>query len=724
MWQLSANTSPAKITLNKLEGILYDLRLNLLNQSIALPAQNHSQTKIVIVDIDEKSIAEQGRFPWDRKTLAILVDKLAAANTAVVAFDIMFSETQHNPVEEILYSLYLSPQTKQQLVQIRSKFDADLIFANSLAKTDSVLAMQLDDSGMRQPQHIVQHDNLQTSVVLTPANVTAQQTSVLSKSTMRAAIDKLKIQYETDSFRFNQGFINSIPDDDGSIRRAALLLRHKDNIYPSLALEAVRTYSFENQIKVESKPAGDYAFITGLWLNQSFVPTDAYGRIWIPYQGKQASFRYISATDVINDRVDPENLAGAIAFVGTSAAGLADLIETPVGMQYPGVEVHANIAYGLLHPEILLTEPDSVDAIITLFLLLVGLLLSLFLNRLNSIAMILVATVTIAACIGLNLLLWHYWRLVLPLTGCLLLIFGISLINLISGYLAESFQKNKIKNYFEQYVPAAHIDKMLASPNKVSFAGERKQMTVLFADIRDFTRISEGLSAGEVKQLLNEYLSPITKIILDNQGTIDKYVGDMVMAFWGAPLNDPKHCQHAIDAAFEMIEATRKINAEFAKKGWPKIEIGIGINTGEMNVGDMGSEFRRAYTVIGDSVNLASRLESLTKFYGVNFLVSQKTKQTATEFKYLLIDKVKVKGKQQAISVYQPIKFLDEQVMHLHELAYRAYFAQDWENARLLFTSLFEQTQYKVYQIFLARIDVLSQQNLDVWDGSYSHQDK
>ncbi len=722
-WQLAPNGSSARISLNKIEGILYDARLNLFREPFTQAADLQAPNKIVIIDIDEKSIKEQGRFPWSRAVMAKLVDGLFEANVAVVAFDIMFSESQVNPVDTLLTAPDLTDQTKKQLLALKSEFDADKQFAQSLSRGDVVLAMLLDNQTASEPYSVLSSNSVRSSVQL-EQGIAAETTTAIHKPVIRAAIDKLNLNPDETLFALNQGFINSMPDDDGSIRKAALLLRHQGTLYPSLALEAVRSYSFEPVIQVETRPAGDFDYINAIWLNQKKVPTDAHGRIWVPYQGKQASFPYISATDVITGRANSERLAGSIAFVGTSAAGLADLIEAPVGMQYPGVEVHANVAYGLLNPEILLVEPDSSDAMVALFLLSIGLVLSLFLVKFEPVNMLLVGVVTLIASISINLILWRYYAWVLPLTSSVLLVFSVSLINIVSGYLRESFQKNKIKTYFEQYVPAAHIDKMLAAPEQVSLAGERKQMTVLFADIRDFTHISEQLSANQVKLLLNAYLSPITKVILENHGTIDKYVGDMVMAFWGAPLNDDEHAEHAVKAALAMLDKAKQLNLEFAKKGWPEIKLGIGINTGEMNVGDMGSEFRRAYTVIGDSVNLASRLESLTKYYGVDILISEQTYYDAHAFDHYLIDKVKVKGKQKAIEVYQPNRPLSKPNQVLHHRAYQAYFAQDWQTATALFTQLHQNTQDNLYAVFIERIQQLSSQNLNEWDGSYTHQTK
>lgn len=729
-WQLSPNHSTSRVALNKVEGILYDARFNLvqkiikpqLNQTAsASPPPNKNQIpttaikdKIIIIDIDEKSIAEQGRFPWSRNKMAALLDNLFDAQVAVVAFDIMFSEPEKNPIQQILTQHPDDANLQQALKPLTKSFDADANFSTALTKGDTVLAMLLDESAGSESEAV-------RSAVTLNNNISANQTTVMNKAYLRSTFQSLT-QNANDA-SFYQGFINSTPDDDGSIRRAALLLRHQQTLYPSLALEAVRAYSFEPEIKVQTEHAEKRSHITGIELNQQKVATDLYGRIWVPYQGGQGYFKYISATDIIEKRVASSELAGAIAFVGTSAVGLADLKETPVGMNYPGVEIHASVAYGLLNPDILLTELDTSDAIMALFLLLLGLLLSCLQHKLGAVMMSLVGVFCLFACVIINLYFWIIWQLVFPLTTSLFVVLSITILNVIAGHIAESRQKNRIKNYFQQYVPAAHINKMLENPDGVNFDGERKNMTVLFADIRGFTQISEQLTANQVKQLLNAYLSPITKIILDNQGTIDKYVGDMVMAFWGAPVDDDKHAEHAVSAALQMLEKCQHLNQSFAKKGWPLIEIGIGINSGEMNVGDMGSEFRRAYTVIGDAVNLASRLESITKFYGVNMLVSENTYRLNKDYLFQLVDKVKVKGKQQAINVYQPQpKQIDIQ---LHEQAFNAYFSQNWQQARILFSKLAKlHPEQQLYPLYIERIQKLADNVQTDWDGCFTHQQK
>jgi adenylate cyclase len=332
----------------------------------------------------------------------------------------------------------------------------------------------------------------------------------------------------------------------------------------------------------------------------------------------------------------------------------------------------------------------------------------------------------------LNFRLWTAYKLDFPLSLLLFLILLITTINLIYGFFAESRTRKMIKGMFDQYVPPAHIDSMLANPDSYSFEGESKELTVLFADIRSFTSISEVLSATQLKRLLNDFFTPITGIIFDHHGTIDKYVGDMVMAFWGAPLDDLDHRGNAVRSALRMLKKTEELKVQFLEAGLPEVNIGVGLNTGLMNVGDMGSTYRRSYTVLGDAVNLGSRLESLTKFYGIRLLVGEETATNLDGFLFRTIDKVKVKGKDEAITCYEPLCELADatqaqtgQLGRYHN-ALGLYYEKEWNAAQRAFSALVEaEPDTLLYRIYLERIASLRESELpENWDGSYTHTSK
>jgi len=331
-----------------------------------------------------------------------------------------------------------------------------------------------------------------------------------------------------------------------------------------------------------------------------------------------------------------------------------------------------------------------------------------------------------------NFYLWNKLNLDLPLAAIILLVVVLTMLNLGYGFLRENASRKLLKGMFDQYVPPAHIDRMMSDPSAYQFEGEQKELTVLFSDIRSFTNISETLSAAELKGFLNSYFTPITQIIFDNEGTIDKYVGDMVMAFWGAPIDDERHAYHAVLTALKMQQMTQRLRDEFSKKGWPAVEIGVGLNSGPMNVGDMGSSYRRAYTVLGDSVNLGSRLESITKFYGAKILLGEHTQALAPEFIYRYVDRIQVKGKNEPVRVYEPLCLQKDMTSALsaeltqYEAAHQLYMEQQWDAAAAAFSELIQSyPEQKLYQVYKDRVADLRQENLPHdWDGVFRHTQK
>ena len=700
-----------KSILNRVDGMFYDLRLN-----FSLTPRQFDDVSILILDIDERSLREQGRWPWSRVKVAELIEKLADAGVVVIAFDVLFGEPERNPVDSVA-PLLSTQLDDEQLNSLKQALDADSKMAESLTYTDVVLSVLFHND------HSIQ-DAPVTSFV--KADVADSKTlSILSFEGFTANIPKL--QQATPG----TGFLNSAMDSDGFIRRASLLIEYNGQVYPSLALEAARLYSLAEEIPVKTTASAEQInHIDSIVINNKSVKTDAEGRLLIPYRGGQRSFQYISATDILNDKLDMQAFDSSVVFVGSSAVGLADLRSTPVGLQYPGVEVHANVLEALMHPEIIHYRPDWWEAGTLLFISLTGLVLAVVLPMLSPIKMALVGSTSLLLTLAGNYLLWTEAQLALPVASSLLMILVITIYNITDGFFSEATQKKFIKSIFDQYVPPAHIDSMLEDPSALNLEGERKQMSVLFSDIRSFTSISEKLSAAELKQLLNRYFNPITESIFNHNGTIDKYVGDMVMAFWGAPLDDPKHAQNSILCAFEMLAITEHLRAEFKADGLPEVHVGVGINTGEMNVGDMGSEFRRAYTVLGDAVNLGSRLEGLTKFYGVELLVSEFTKADCPDLNFRLIDKVRVKGKDKAVAIYEPINPLiwnNETAAELsdYEQAYDQYLQQNWPEAEQMFLTLDQLHKRKLYSVYLQRIVELKQlPKQQHWDGSFTHTSK
>lgn len=716
--------------LNRLDFLFYDTRFNAslslsqAEQSVSTEQQDSQNSthadaeNIVILDIDEKSLAAEGRWPWSRHKLAELVQVLADYGVIVVAFDVVFSEPERNAVDEVTQYLTKHQIDWQPPLQWQQLADADRSFAEQLPELDVVLGFFFQDEAAI---HVGQ---LPEPVFELSA---AQKQSLVSISKPGYAANLSSLQQAASG----GGFVSTFSDADGVIRRSPLVIRHGDYLYPSLGLATVMKYLFIDDIELGTTGLGDIDVMTSISVAGQVARTDVNGQVIVPYRGGKESFPYVSVTDVLNQQIEAEILEGAIVLVGTSAIGLSDLRATPVGTQYPGVEVHANIIQSLLSGDFPYRPEWEAGATFSL-LVLVGALLSLWLPRLGPVAAIVVSSTTLALIVAGNFYLWHRWRLDLPVASTFLLVLALTLLNLAYGYLRENASKRLLKGMFNQYVPKAHIDRMLADPDAYQFTGDSKELTVLFSDIRSFTSISENLSAAELKSMLNQYFTPVTKVIFDHDGTIDKYVGDMVMAFWGAPIDDEMHAQKAVVAALHMQQVTTELRAEFASRGLPEIHIGVGLNTGTMNVGDMGSSYRRAYTVLGDAVNLGSRLESITKFYGAKILVGEQTMSQCPDIAFQFMDCIQVKGKDEPVSIYEPLckkaELSQEQAEEIEkfEQAYQLYKAQAWDQAiQKLYAMKARFGDKKFYQVYIDRIADLRQQVLPQdWDGVFRHTSK
>jgi adenylate cyclase len=532
------------------------------------------------------------------------------------------------------------------------------------------------------------------------------------------------------------GFVNAFPDEDGVMRRALLVARYQDKIYPSLALEAIRRYTFTDSIQLVTALQGKQMVLQGLRFGDQTILTDAAGQVLIPFRGTAYSFPYYSATDILTHRVSAAALKDKLVFVGATAFGLGDLHATAVQSPYPGVEVHANVASGILNNQFP-TRPAWAAGAELVILLLMGITTALLFPFLGVTLLTIITGMFSVILVMADNWLWQKQGIVLSIFLPVALIVLLAVFNMAYGYLFENRRREQLKSMFGQYVPTAHVDAMLADPAQYGFQGQSKEMTVLFADIRNFTAISEKMTAAQLKDMLNHYLTPMTQILFKHQGTIDKYVGDMVMAFWNAPLQDDQHARHAILAALEMQAIVVKLQTEFAEYTTEPVHIGIGVNTGLMNVGDMGSEFRRAYTVLGDAVNLASRLEGQTKYYGVGIIVGEETyAHTQFDFLFRQLDRIKVKGKETAVAIYQPVCLLNEasealkQKVQRHSEVLSAYFAQQWDTAEAGFKKLLEQpseqdTEKMLYAFYLARIKHMRENPPgDEWDGAYVSHEK
>ena len=706
---------------DRIENFIYDARLKYTAPYTVDP-------NIVILDLDEKSLAELGQWPWDRDVIASIIDNLFDHyQINVIGFDIMFAETSID--SSIKQFEKLAKESLKNNKAFLKEYNAllpslnyDKIFSESLKNRNTVLGFAF-----------IPDDNLPKTVLPEPVlelpEAFKDKLSLIQQKSYIGNLDILQKGALTGGFIDNPSIAY---DADGVFRRVPLLQMHNGKIYESLAFAVFRAAigSPPLEIQVEGSDE-DEVFVDWIRVGDYQIPVDQETNILVPYRGFWPSFPYISAVDVFNKNTPVNDLKDAIVLLGTSAAGLKDLRTTPFETGYPGVEVHANIISGIIESR-LKEQPSYTYALEFLLLLLLGLFLSYIYPRLSPFKTTLTTFGTILILVLGNLFAWQSLNLVMPMTNSLLLVIFLFILHMSYGFFVESHNKKQITRLFGQYVPPELVDELSEHPEALSLEGETREMSVLFSDVRGFTTISEGLDPKDLTLFMNSFLTPMTKIIHQNRGTIDKYMGDAIMAFWGAPLIDKDHAKNTLLAGMEMIEGMKKLSAEFNKRGWPEIKVGVGINTGLMNIGNMGSEFRMAYTVLGDTVNLGSRLEGLTKNYGVDIMVSEYTKDAVPDFEYRFLDKVRVKGKDKPVTIYEPIgpkseitqEIIDE--LEQYKLALESFHAQEWDNASKVFTALTDkQPERMLYKLYLDRINIYREDPPDDnWDGVFTHTSK
>lgn len=707
---------------DQLEALSYDLRLK-------LTMKHDVDSRIVIVDIDEKSLATEGRWPWSRDHLARLMDRLFDDYAvAVVGYDVIFAEKDESSGLGVLERLggdvlKNDDQFRRSLGKIREKLDYDAIFAKSIKGRQVVLGYYFTD---------FEGDKIRTSGVLPPPVFSTTELAAFSSSFIKMTGFGANLS-ELQQMAPVAGHFNPFIDPDGVCRRVPALIEYKGNYFEPLSIAVVRTLLGFPPLTAgfpEGKKEGDYRKIEWVGIADLKIPVDERATALVPYRGKQGSFRYVSATDVINGKVNKDVLEGAIVLVGTTAPGLMDMRSTPVSAVYPGVEVHANMIAGILDQNIKL-KPAYVVGAEVVILLLSGLLLSLFLPVLSPIRSMLLSLSILAGVCFLNAAAWQE-NMVLPLASSLALVTSLFVLNMSYGFLLEARSKRQITGLFGQYVHPELVNEMSREPDRFTMESRSLDMTVLFSDVCGFTAISEQLSAADLSELMNEYLSAMTEVVQKYRGTIDKYIGDAIMAFWGAPLDDPKHVENSVAAALEMQQRAVQLRESFIKKGWPPLYLGIGINTGVMNVGNMGSRFRMAYTVMGDAVNLGARLEGLSRQYGVDIIVGEETRKRLPGIVFRELDRVRVKGRHEPVTIYEPLGFagniesaiMEEQELFHHMLSH--YHAAEWnESLEHLHELLSRKPGVTLFQLYADRIEhYLQAPPPPDWDGVFVHKTK
>jgi adenylate cyclase len=687
-----------------------------------------SEVPIRIVDIDDASLNKYGQWPWPRGLDAQLIDKLREAGAAVVSFDVVFSEPDRTSPKLLLAQLTrqgdVTGDTSRLLAELP---DPDEKLAAAMKEQPSVAGYILVEHGSSEKPaqkagYAFAGDNPLAFVDTFPA----------------AIIDLPPLQ----AAAIGNGFLNQHVDWDQIVRRVPLVMRLGDKPMFSLVAETLRvvtgarTYVARGAGASAEKSFGENTGLTAVKIGPLTIPTDSAGRVWV-YYSKPRSDELISAAKILSGDFDPALIKDHIVLIGTSAAGVVnDLQATPVGAGVPGVEVHAQLLEQILDG-VYLSRPDWAQGAELLFALVVGIGLILVLPHIGALASAVLGITAIIVAIGSS---WMAFRdvhlLIDPVYPTIVLVL-IYFTSSILGYLRTEVRQQQIRSAFSRYMSPHYVAELARNPEKLQLGGEYKQLTVMFCDIRGFTTMSEGLDARALTHLMNSFTSPMSDIITEAHGTIDKYIGDCIMAFWNAPLDDPDHAKHAVRAAQDMRSKVVELNerfkaeAEATGKRYHELRVGIGLNTGECVVGNFGSEQRFNYSLMGDPVNLASRLEGLCKLYHVDLVIGEETAKLLDDPLLLELDLVAVKGKSQAVRVFTmppPDDAVVTPYKSRHAELLAAYRRQDWASALAalgdapLAAVRYLAPLYNLYRHRIAHFQIEAPPG--DWDGVYTAEEK
>jgi len=690
--------------LSKLEAIAYDTRLK-----FTLP--NKSDPQVVIVDIDEASLAREGRWPWPRDKLARLTRELFTRyQVRAIGFDVLFAEPDRSSGIDVLDSLAQSDlrddkRYVEALARRRSALDFDAQFADALFGRPVVLGFGFtqfpQEKGALPPPLFGTQDLGHGRIKILAEVGYAANFAPLEKAAA------------------GSGHFDPVFDADNIVRRVPMVKLYRGAYYPALSLAVARVVLEARKVTPRFGPDDT---LESFDVGGLEIPVAEDGTALIPFRGPARTFRYQSATDILTGNAKAD-FAGAIVLVGTTAKGLQDLRPTPLAPDFPGVEIHANLIAGMLNGEFKSVPPNA-NAVEAIIMVVTGLILVFAIPYRRPLVNVLGFTLVIVAVVGSNLWLWTSHNDAIPLAATMTMLVVLFGWNMLAGFMREERKIRRVSAMFGEYVPPQRVSQMVESGERYSMAGESRELTVLFCDVREFTAVSENLKPQELSAMMNAYLTPMTSVIHDFHGTVDKYIGDSIMAFWGAPVPNENHARDGVDAALAMQKKLPTLSKEFRKRGWPELAIGIGLNSGSMSVGDMGSEFRKAYTVLGDSVNLASRLEGLTKFYGVPLIIGEDTHRAVPDVQCRELDRVRVKGRAHAVTIYQPLgRRLAAAVsaeLREWEAALSKYREGKFAEAELEFAALAsshsEQEIYNIYRVRCAGFRI--EPPPSEWDGA------
>ena len=675
---------------------------------------------VTVVDIDEKSLAKYGQFPWPRSLLADLIVNLTKLGAVVIAFDIVFSEPDRlNPGIAADTIRNLDDETRNKLRALPSN---DQLMANAIKRSRVVVG----ESGL--PEAVPGLDKTLPVTGLAMLGGEPQPFLLEFPGLLRNVP-------ELESAASGRGLFSIKTERDGIVRRVPMIMQAQGLTMPSLSFEMLRVATGTDTIFIKSDLAG----IKSIAVQGFEVPTDRNGQFWVHFARRDPSI-YVSAADVLDGSVAPGMIARKLVLIGTSSVGLLDVKTTPIDPVMPGVEIHAQVLESALTRTVL-TQPDYSTVVELLTAILLGILVIWLAPFFGPITLVVVGGLFASVLVGASWYFYTQHRLLIDFTYPLFSTTALYLTLIFSSFVREQAQRRQIRSAFGQYLSPALIEQLAQSPEKLVLGGEEREMTIMFSDVRGFTTISESYKHDPqgLTTLMNRFLTPLTNAILDRKGTIDKYMGDAIMAFWNAPLDDTEHQINACEAAVDMLEridvlnTERKLEADNGGHTFIPINVGVGLNTGVCVVGNMGSDLRFDYSVLGDSVNLASRLEGQSKTYGFPIIVGSKTALAAKDkFAILELDFIMVKGKKEPEVIYAIAGRQDvansgrfQRLRNLTIEMLASYRSRDWEGALQAIergrTTDEARDLSSLYDLYAERILAYQQAPPpDDWNGAYA----
>ena len=696
---------------------------------------------VVLAVIDEKSLNEEGRWPWPRSKIARLIDYLSNDGAKVIGFDVGFLEPDKNTnlklinqFQQKFESLHLKDSKIREFIEeSKRRADNDLILANAIKKSHSKIVLghffYMNQAALnyRIEQKDIERQLQRIKNSKYPITMYEEQGMQIDPFIAEyiAYIPEANIDILSQAAD-SSGYFNMVPDKDGVVRWMPLVFKCGRDIYAPLSIQSVWHYLDQPQLIVEV--AKDYG-LQGIRMGERLIPTAEDGKMLINYLGPKKTFPHYSLCDILQGNIPQGTFKDKIVMVGATAIAIYDIRNTPLSSsgEYPGLEIHATVINNIITNNFL-KKPKWTTIFDALAIIIIGLFTGMVVRRVGALKGILFSSALFILYILITYWLFMYWgiwvTIIYPLIALVLVYISLT----VYRYLSEERERKKIKGAFTHYLSSSVVNELLKHPEKLKLGGDRKDLSVLFSDIRGFTTIAEVLTPEEVVHLLNEYLTVMTDIVIKNNGLLDKYMGDAIMALYGAPLDLPDHPSRACHSALEMMTELEKLNQKWVAEGKHPIDIGIGINTGPMIVGNMGSVERFDFTAMGDSVNLGSRLEGVNKSYKTNIIISEFTfERVKNDFTCMELDSVRVKGKKRPVKIYSLVGYknlpgIQEEVINQFNQGIASYRKKKWDTAIHIFENItaMDPDLYAAHVYIERCFDLKKNPPSADWDGVYT----